>query len=214
MQYLAGLDRSHHRARVQHTLWENYARSLSMPFVASRPCPACMLRSPCCSRLGWRTSRWLGWVLTCFAGVVSSALVHPGWHYAVDGASARGTLAIWGRRPPRPPAGTAVTALSEPRLISENGLCPERRRCGRAAEQRPSRAGDVHTRRLPGRVGCGLTGCSQRRLRQLLLCSHRTAYMESARLVTRWRNCGPGTVSPPGERKGRPECGRYSRRID
>ena len=46
--------------------------------------------------LGWRTSRWLGWVLTGFAGVVLVGSVHLGWHYAVDGyVSIAGTLAIW-----------------------------------------------------------------------------------------------------------------------
>ena len=46
--------------------------------------------------IGWRRSRWLGWVFTAFASVVLVGSVHLGWHYAVDGyLSIVATLAIW-----------------------------------------------------------------------------------------------------------------------
>ena len=46
--------------------------------------------------LGWRTSRWLGWLFTAYACVILIGSVHLGWHYAVDGyLSIAGALAIW-----------------------------------------------------------------------------------------------------------------------
>lgn len=99
MHYLAGLDAEQPviALRVQHTLWENYANSLNMPFVGISAMPSVHVAvAVLFALLGWRTSRWLGWVLTCFAGVVLVGSVHLGWHYAVDGyVSIAGTLAIW-----------------------------------------------------------------------------------------------------------------------
>jgi hypothetical protein len=99
MQYLAALDAEQPviALRVQHTLWENYARSLNMPFVGISAMPSVHVAvAVLFALLGWRTSRWLGWVFTCFAAVVLVGSVHLGWHYAVDGyVSIAATLAIW-----------------------------------------------------------------------------------------------------------------------
>jgi hypothetical protein len=99
MQYLHALDAEQPiiALRVQHTLWENYARSLSMPFVGISAMPSVHVAvAVLFALIGWRTSRWLGWVFTAFAGVVLVGSVHLGWHYAVDGyLSIVATLAIW-----------------------------------------------------------------------------------------------------------------------
>jgi hypothetical protein len=114
MQYLTALDAQQPviALRVQHTLWENYARSLNMPFVGISAMPSVHVAvAVLFALLGWRTSRWLGWMLTGFAGVVLVGSVHLGWHYALDGyVSIAGALAIWAtvgallgrRRPERP----------------------------------------------------------------------------------------------------------------
>jgi hypothetical protein len=100
MQYLAALDAEQPiiALRVQQTLWENYARSLNLPFVGISAIPSVHVAvAVLFAILGWRTSRWLGWVLTWYAGVVLVGSVHLGWHYAVDGyVSIAGALAIWG----------------------------------------------------------------------------------------------------------------------
>jgi hypothetical protein len=100
MQYLAGLDAEQPiiALRVQHTLWENYTRSLNLPFVGISAMPSVHVAvAVLFAIIGWRTSRWLGWVFTGFAGVVLVGSVHLGWHYAVDGyLSVAATLALWG----------------------------------------------------------------------------------------------------------------------
>jgi len=44
----------------------------------------------------WRVRRWLGIVMTIYAGIIMVGSVHLAWHYAVDGyVGAAGVLAIW-----------------------------------------------------------------------------------------------------------------------
>lgn len=99
MSYLAALDAEQPliALRVQHTLWENYATGQNMPFVGISAMPSVHVAvAVLFALLGWRTSSWLGWIFTVYAGVILVGSVHLGWHYAVDGyVSIAGALAIW-----------------------------------------------------------------------------------------------------------------------
>jgi hypothetical protein len=99
MGYLAALDAEQPliALRVQRTLWENYATGQNMPFVGISAMPSVHVAvAVLFALLGWRTSSWLGWIFTIYAGVILVGSVHLGWHYAVDGyVSIAGALAIW-----------------------------------------------------------------------------------------------------------------------
>jgi hypothetical protein len=99
MSYLNAVDTEQPliAVRVQRTLWENYATGQNMPFVGISAMPSVHVAvAVLFALLGWRTSRWLGWVFTVYAGVILFGSVHLGWHYAVDGyISIAGALVIW-----------------------------------------------------------------------------------------------------------------------
>jgi len=99
MGYLTTLDAEQPiiALRVQRTLWENYATGQNMPFVGISAMPSVHVAvAVLFALLGWRTSSWLGWLFTIYAGVILVGSVHLGWHYAVDGyVSIAGALAIW-----------------------------------------------------------------------------------------------------------------------
>jgi hypothetical protein len=99
LEYLSALDARQPLIAlgVQRTLWHNYAAGLNMPFVGISAMPSVHVAvAVLFALIGWRTAKWLGWLLTVYAAVVMVGSVHLGWHYAVDGyASILGTLVIW-----------------------------------------------------------------------------------------------------------------------
>jgi hypothetical protein len=99
MAYLTALDADQPliALRVQRTLWENYATGRNMPFVGISAMPSVHVAvAVLFALLGWRTSRWLGWLFSTYAFVILIGSVHLGWHYAVDGyVSIAGAVAIW-----------------------------------------------------------------------------------------------------------------------
>jgi hypothetical protein len=99
MAYLSALDAQQPliALRVQRTLWQNYAAGGNMPFVGISAMPSVHVAvAVLFALLGWRTARWLGWVLTSYACVILVGSIHLGWHYAVDGyVSIVGVLVLW-----------------------------------------------------------------------------------------------------------------------
>lgn len=99
MAYLSSLDAQQPliALRVQRTLWQNYATEGNMPFVGISAMPSVHVAvAVLFALLGWRTSKWLGWILFSYACVILVGSIHLGWHYAVDGyVSIVGVLALW-----------------------------------------------------------------------------------------------------------------------
>jgi PAP2 superfamily len=80
--------------QVQDMLWHSYATGhgeitgiSAMPSLHVTVAVLLML-------LGWCTNRWLGAVMSVFAGLVVIGSIHLAWHYAVDGIAGAG-LAVF-----------------------------------------------------------------------------------------------------------------------
>jgi hypothetical protein len=97
--YLREVDQSYPvwALRAQDMLWQGYVmRNVSLGAGISAMPSIHVAVATLFALVCWRAKRWLGIVMSIYAGIILIGSVHLAWHYAVDGYfGAIGMIAIW-----------------------------------------------------------------------------------------------------------------------